>query len=259
MPAGSTVKQRSLGIIFTHGGFHLPAYFDLAKARLEKAGFSPVVTIRHPSIRTDPKITVDDNARNIQAELAPYLEQGKEFLTLAHSYSGSPLTIAAKGYSVKERVARGLKGGIRAIVFVTANIPPKAGASALSVLPPGLDIVNITDGLVIANAKAKVAFYGPNMGNKLADEYIATLLPQSQEALLGPVSISSEELTVPIYYILYEKDQTISPATQQQIISTIPTLKRVLRNPGRHSAFITEVEMFIEQINEIADKVEKDL
>ncbi|KAL2876110.1 hypothetical protein SGCOL_008649 [Colletotrichum sp. CLE4] len=251
--------SRSLGIVFAHGGFHLPACFDLAKARLEKAGYSPVVAVRHPSVGTDPKITVDDDARNIQADLAPYLEEGKEFLALAHSYGGSPLTIAAKGYSVKERAALGLKGGIRAIVFVTANMPPKAGASALSVLPPGLDIVDMADGLVMANAKAKAAFYGPDMDDKLADECMAALLPQSQAALLGPASVGSEELTVPVYYILCEKDQTISSATQEQIISTIPTLKRVLRNPGGHSAFITEVDKFVEQIKEIANEVEKSL
>ncbi|KAF5003020.1 hypothetical protein FDECE_10421 [Fusarium decemcellulare] len=251
-------SPRRFGILFAHGGFHLPSCFDLPKERLEAAGFSPIVAVAHPSVGTDPKVTVDDDARNIQAELAPYLDQGIEFLALSHSYGGTPLTIAAKGHSVAERAAQGKKGGIRAVVYITSNMPAKKGASALSVLPPGLDIVDVADGLVKANSKARAAFYGPDMADADADKLVADWLPQSQEALFGPASVGVEELTVPAYYIFCEKDQTIPPATQQAILSTIPTLKRVLRNPGGHCAFVTELNLFVEQIKEIADEVEKD-
>ncbi|KAF4981217.1 hypothetical protein FZEAL_2947 [Fusarium zealandicum] len=255
----STTKSlRPLGILFAHGGFHLPSCFDLPKERLEAAGFSPVVAVRHPSVGTDPNVTMEDDARNIQAELAPYLDQGIEFLALAHSYGGTPLTIAAQGHSVADRAAQGKKGGIRAVVFVTANMPPKRGASALSVLPPGLDIVDVAQGLVTANPKARAAFYGPDMADEDADKLMASLLPQSMEALFGPASVGAEELTLPAYYILCEKDQTIPPATQEAIISTIPTLKRVLRNPGGHCAFVTELDLFVEQISEIANEVGKE-
>ncbi|KAL0937224.1 uncharacterized protein CTRU02_206955 [Colletotrichum truncatum] len=258
MPAAKAPKP--FGIAFVHGGFHLPSCFDLAKNRLEAIGFSPVVGVRLPSVGTDPRVTVEDDARSIQTALDPYLEQGIEFLALAHSYGGTPLTVASKGYSVNERAAQTGKkrGGIRAVVYITANMPPQKGASALSVMPPGLDIVDVVDGLVTANQKAKAAFYGPDMPDELADECMAALLPQSQNALFGPSPIGLEDLTIPAYYILCEKDQTIPPAIQEQIISTIPTLKRVLRNPGGHAAFITEVEKFVEQINEIADEVEEE-
>ncbi|KAF3797732.1 hypothetical protein GCG54_00014632 [Colletotrichum gloeosporioides] len=249
---------RSLGVVFVHGGFHKSSCFDLAKAQLETAGFSPIIGVDLPSVGDDPKVKLDDDARKIQTDLDSYLDEGKEFLALAHSYGGTPLTIASKGYSVAERAAQSKKGGIRAVVYVTANMPPKKGASALSVLPPGLDIVDVADGLVTANAKAKAAFYGPDMPDELADKCMAALLPQSQEALFGGASVGLDELTVPAYYIFCEKDQTIPPTTQEQIIATIPTLKRVLRNPGGHSAFITEVDKFVEQVTEIADEVERD-
>ncbi|KAJ4154481.1 hypothetical protein NW754_001430 [Fusarium falciforme] len=74
---------------------------------------------------TDPKVIDEDDARNIRAELAPCLGQGIEFLALAHSYGGAPLTIAVQGNSVAERAAQGKKGGIRAVVFVTVNMPPR--------------------------------------------------------------------------------------------------------------------------------------
>ncbi|KAK1985394.1 hypothetical protein LZ30DRAFT_708566 [Colletotrichum cereale] len=244
--------QESLGIILAHGGFHLPSCFDLAKVRLEKSGFSPVIAVRHPSVGCNANLTAEDDARNIQIELAPYLDQGKEFLAIAHSYGGTPLTIAARGHSVAERASHGQKGGFRTIVYLTANVPAKAGDSALSVLPPGLDIVDAADGLMSANAKAKAAFYGPDMPDELAEKCMAALLPQSLEALAGPASLGGDTLTVPAYYIICEKDQTIPLATQEHIASTIKSLRRVLRNPGGHSAFITEVDKFVEQIKEIA-------
>jgi pimeloyl-ACP methyl ester carboxylesterase len=251
--------SRSLGLVLCHGGFHQGSCFDLAKARLEAAGFSPIVAVNHPSVGTDPKVTVDDDACNIQAELAPFLDEGKEFIAISHSYGGTPLTIALKGNSIAERAEQGKKGGVRAVIYVTSNMPPSKGASALSVFPPGLDIVDVADGLVTGNAKAKAAFYGPDMADELADQFMAALLPQSQESLLGPASVGLDELTVPAYYILCEKDQTITPETQEKIIATIPTLKKVLRNPGGHCAFITELDLFVKQIIEIADEVEKEI
>lgn len=248
----TTKISKDLGIVLAHGGFHQPNCFDLAKERFEAAGFSPVIAVQHPSIGTNPKITCEDDARNIQEAIAPYADQGKEFLAISHSAGGTPLTIAAKGFSVEERAAEGKKGGIRALIFVTSNMPPKKGGSALSVLPPGLDIVDIADGLIKANYKAKEAFYGPDMADDLAEKFIAACLPQSAEALMGPSPVGTDEITIPAYYIVCEKDQTISAATQEQIASTIPTLKRVLRNPGGHSAFITELDKFVEQIFEIA-------
>lgn len=257
MPATKT--PRPLGIVLVHGGFHQSSCFALSKARLEAAGFSPVIGVDLPSVGTDPCVTLDDDARSIQTAIDAHINAGREFLALAHSYGGTPLTIATKGYSVTERAAAGKKGCIRAVVYITANMPPRKGASALSVLPPGLDIVDVgDDGLVRANAKAKAAFYGPDMPDETAEECMAALLPQSSAALFGGASVGLDELSVPAYYILCEKDQTIAPKTQEEIIATIPTLRRVLRNPGGHSAFITEVDRFVEQVVEIADEVERD-
>ncbi|KPM46053.1 hypothetical protein AK830_g434 [Neonectria ditissima] len=247
----SAATSKDLGIVLAHGGFHLPSCFDLAIERFKAAGFSPVIAVRHPSIGTDTKITCEDDGRNIQEAIAPYLYQGKEFLGISHSYGGTPLTIAAKGNSVAERAVEGKKGGFRAVVYVTSNMPPTKGGSALSVIPP-VDIVDVAEGIAKANVKARAAFYGPDMADELADKFLAACLPQSLEALAGPSPVGLDELKTPAYYILCEKDQTIPAATQEQIISTIPTLKRVLRNPGGHCAFITELDLFVEQIFEIA-------
>ncbi|KAI1342893.1 Alpha/beta hydrolase fold-1 [Xylariaceae sp. FL0016] len=251
-------STRSLGIVFAHGGFHLPACFDKPKARLEAAGFSPVIAVRHPSVGKNPQVTADDDGRNLLSEITPHLDQGVEFLAIAHSYGGTPLTIAAQGQSVAERAAVGKKGGIRALVFVTSNMPPQKGGSALSVLPPGLDIVDVADGLFSANPKAKAAFYGPDMADDEADRCMAVLLPQSAASLMGGASVGTGDITVPAYYIVCEKDQTIATATQETIAASIPTLKRVLRNPGGHTAFLTEMDTFVKQIEEIADEVEKE-
>lgn len=208
----TALATKPYGLILIPGGFHLPSCFDKAKQQLEASGFSPVLAVRHPSIGHDRAyVSVEDDARNIQATLQPHIDQGIEFIAISHSYGGTPLTIATEGFSIEERAARGQKGGIRAVVYLTSNMPPKKGASALSVLPPGLGIVDLTDdGLAVANlktkAKAKAAFYGPDTDDAVADVLMSGLLPQSIKALVGDVAFALEDLKVPAYYIVCEKD-----------------------------------------------------
>ncbi|KAF0321906.1 hypothetical protein GQ607_010839 [Colletotrichum asianum] len=94
------------------------------------------------------------------------------------------------------------------------------------------------------------------MSEETANQYMATWEPQSLAALAGPVTFCIEDLNISTYYILCEKDLCLSPALQQKIASTIPNLKSLLRNPGGHSAIITEVETFVEQLIGISEEVE---
>lgn len=66
----------------------------------------------------------------------------------------------------------------------------------------------------------------------------STLLLQSWEALLDSASAKTQESIVPADYVLYEEEQAISQKTQQNIISTIPTMKSPI-NFGGHCALLS--------------------
>ncbi|KAH0424514.1 hypothetical protein CcaCcLH18_11550 [Colletotrichum camelliae] len=224
--------------------------------RLEAAGFSPVIAVRHPSLGTDPTITMNDDARNIQSELSPYLDEGREFLCVAHSYGGTPMVAAVQGFSGADRKLQGKRGGIAAVVFITAVVPAARGGGASDVVPSELDITSVVNGIVVGKPAAKDVLYKPDMSEEMANKYMAMWEPQSLAALAGPVTFCMEDLNISTYYILCEEDLCLSPALQQKIASTIPGLKGLLRNPGGHSAIITEVEKFVEQLIEISEEVE---
>ncbi|KAF4880871.1 Methylesterase 3 [Colletotrichum siamense] len=252
----TTAAPRKLGILLAHGGIHTPTCFDPAKARLEAAGFFRVIAVRYPSLGTDPTITMDDDARNTQSELSPHLEEGREFLCVAHSYGGTPMVAAVQGFSTADRKAKGKRGGIAAVVFITAVIPAARGGGAFDIIPSELDIMSVINGIVVGKPAAKDVLYKPDMSEEMANKYMAMWEPQSLAALAGPVTFCMEDLNISTYYILCEKDLCLSPALQQKIASTIPNLKRLLRNPGGHSAIITELEKFVEQLIEISEEVE---
>ncbi|KAF6811244.1 hypothetical protein CSOJ01_05802 [Colletotrichum sojae] len=255
----STTAPKKLGILLSHGALMQPSCFDPLKARLEAAGFSPIIAVQHPSIGTDPSVTSEDDARHIQAELAPFLDEGRVFLCVAHSYGGVPVVAAAKGFSVAEREARGLRGGIAAAVFIAAIVPTKKGTGPMSMLPGDLDLADVSvDGVLTGKPEAAAILCGPDMTEGEMEAVRATWQPQSAATVAGPVPLGMEDLTTPSYYVVCEKDRCVPAALQEEIAASAPLLKRVLRVPGGHASIVTQVDRLAEQIVEISAEVEKE-
>ena len=50
------------------------------------------------------------------------MREGKDVILISHSYSGVPMTESSKGLGKKEREAKGLKGGIVRLGYMTALV-----------------------------------------------------------------------------------------------------------------------------------------
>ncbi|KAF3809319.1 hypothetical protein GCG54_00011517 [Colletotrichum gloeosporioides] len=155
-----------------------------------------------------------------------------------------------------DRKSQGKRGGIAAVVFITAVVPVARSGEAFDVIPSELDITSVINDTVVGKPTAKDVLYMPDMSEEMVDKYMATWEPQSLAALAGPVTFCMEDLNISTCYILCEKDLCLSPALQQKFSSTIPKLKRLLRNPGGDSAIATEVEKFVEHLIGISVEVE---
>jgi len=57
------------------------------------------------------------------------MDAGKEIVLIAHSYGGTPSCAAVEGQTIAERSARGEKGGIKSILFISALLVSKQGVS----------------------------------------------------------------------------------------------------------------------------------
>lgn len=121
------------GICLVTGGWHVPLHFEVIQSKLEALGYLVVIP-KAPSCSGNGKMTWKDDAAEIQREVAPYMDQGKEFIIAGHSYGGVPACAATQGYTTIERAERGEKGGFRSILFISAVIIPEVGMDILQML-----------------------------------------------------------------------------------------------------------------------------
>jgi pimeloyl-ACP methyl ester carboxylesterase len=68
--------------------------------------------------------TVYDDAAFIASFVRGLVDAGEEIVVLAHSYGGTPTSQALEGLTVRERRAKGEKGGVARVGFITAVVPP---------------------------------------------------------------------------------------------------------------------------------------
>jgi pimeloyl-ACP methyl ester carboxylesterase len=114
-------------IVIVPGAWHSPFHYqDLANS-LEEAGYT---TICSSLPRLDPsnpdEVSVTDDATFIKDKLlAPPLNKGKEVVLVAHSYGGSPASVAANGLSIAERKAKREEGGVIGLVYIAALLVPE--------------------------------------------------------------------------------------------------------------------------------------
>lgn len=123
-------------IVLIPGAFHRPSSWRRVTEGLRSQGF----TVLAPPLAvcgdaTDSKkfvdATVTDDVKIIHSELQPLMDQGKEAVLVSHSYGSLPGSVAVEGQTVEERAARGLKGGIKAIVTISGFAFPVSGKSIM--------------------------------------------------------------------------------------------------------------------------------
>lgn len=126
------VEQPVITII--HGAFHPPVYYRKLIQPLRESGYI-VIAPALPSTGLDDSITdktyVDD-VKRIHESLIPLLDQGKEAVVVCHSQGGIAGSALLEGQTVEERKTRGLNGGIKAIIYISAFALPEKGMSLIS-------------------------------------------------------------------------------------------------------------------------------
>ncbi len=105
-------------IVIVPGSFTTPDYYDIFLDKLSSHGYDGVA-INPPSIGEKPA-TMTDDAAEVARVTSKFADQGKDVILISHSYGGVPASESAKGLGKKERQAAGKKGGISALLYVTA-------------------------------------------------------------------------------------------------------------------------------------------
>ena len=118
-------------ILLVPGAFHSSACFDSLRTTLTSLSY-PSATYTLPSIASSDPFTADAIAdgKFIRSKLKDLIQAGKYVLLVMHSYAGIPGAAAAYGLSEKQRRQQGEKGGVIALVFISAVLT-KEGESCI--------------------------------------------------------------------------------------------------------------------------------
>jgi alpha-beta hydrolase superfamily lysophospholipase len=123
-------------ILIIPGAAGLPELYDTFVEAVKEHGLN-IEALALPSVRSANEANVTpptmyEDATFIQSHIAKLADAGKDVVLLAHSYGGVPCTQSVEGLSKKEREAKGRKGGVVSIAYMTCLVP-ELGQPAMSV------------------------------------------------------------------------------------------------------------------------------
>ncbi|KAI1261616.1 Alpha/beta hydrolase fold-1 [Xylariaceae sp. FL1019] len=248
MTADPTMKLKLKPVIMlVHGAWHTPEYWFLVKDRLEEAGYD-VLAPRLPSVCGPETVNFSwrSDVATVLDHATPLFAAGRNVVIVGHSYGGSVVTNAVPGNTVRERAAKGLKGGFSAVVYICAfpvvqrDTPcvtgehhgyyscaePQKGNSFSMRIHPGQE-----------------PFYN-DLPEDEAKKWEGKLQWQSQRSFEEPYAWCAQDLSaldVPLAYLYCEKDLAVPPPVQDFFIRHLPKMT-VERCPAGHSPMISQPE-----------------
>ncbi|KAI1776881.1 alpha/beta-hydrolase [Hypoxylon cercidicola] len=246
-------------IVLIHGAFFAPVHYRKLIEPLRAQGYV-VIAPPMPSTGLDDSAagrTYVDDVKRILEYLTPYLDEGKEAVVVGHSQGGITASAVTEGQTVEDRKAKGLKGGVKAVVYLTALAIPTKGASLMGLLggtPPPI-------------YKAEGPFYvltehafSPDQADLQIpkEDQIAlskTLVHQSKASIEAPVQFTAADVTASKTYIVCLEDQSLPAALQESFAQM--TGCRVIKIKSGHFPFLESEEKAKEVIDIIVDVAEK--
>jgi triacylglycerol esterase/lipase EstA (alpha/beta hydrolase family) len=123
-----TAMSTSPVILFTPGAWHGPWAFDAIRKDLGSRGLTTAAATLPSVGSTDATVGLAEDTASVRAEIEKLVNKGREVVVVAHSYGGVPSSNAVEGLNLKDRVAAGEKGGVKAVVYMTSFAIP-AGTS----------------------------------------------------------------------------------------------------------------------------------
>ncbi|OTA96140.1 hypothetical protein M434DRAFT_68137 [Hypoxylon sp. CO27-5] len=242
-------------IVLIHGAFFSPVHYRNLIEPLRAKGY-PVVSPPMPSTGLDDTVagkTYVDDAKRLLEGLTPFLDEGREAVVVGHSQGGIAASALTEGQTVEEREAKGLKGGIKAVIYLTALAIPEKGASLMGLLggtPPPIYRVEGPFYVLTEYAMSPES----NDMRIPKDEQIAVskaLVHQSKASLEAPVQFTAVDVTVPKTYIVCTEDPNL-PASLQESMAQAAGCKIVKVEAG-HFPFLESTEKANEVVDIIVD------
>ncbi|KAJ4142078.1 hypothetical protein NW754_014869 [Fusarium falciforme] len=228
----------------------------MLKDKLTERGFT-VIQPRNASVGQvsdiKGKTHLDDVVAIHEAMESP-LNDGKEIIVVCHSYGGIPGSAAVQGYQIHERRDKGLKGGIKHIVYVASFALPARGLSLKTAIGGTYGpFMDRTDDYLPLNENAKNAFYH-DIESKLADQMLANCVYQSTASFETPSEFVAPDIAVPKTYVACENDRAIPIEGQLAMAGAMGDTVKIERLAAGHSPYLDPG--FLSRLVEIIDGID---
>jgi len=238
--------------VLVHGGGSTARYWDRVTPLIDGAVLAVDLPGRNGKPADLATLTVEQEVDSVVADIcAAGLDE--PIVLVAHSSGGlvAPGVIAALG----DRIER--------VVLNAALVPPEGGCG-LDCLKP-----NQREGLKLAVEDAArngtaITLPGPPAdpegfrpaygGDPLDDDDLAFVVdplrcvPDTVHHYFQPIHWS-RAASVPVTYILNERDRPIPPVTQEQMIGWLPQAATVVRMNGGHLPAVTDPAAFVAAVH----------
>ncbi|KAI5925865.1 Alpha/beta hydrolase fold-1 [Camillea tinctor] len=253
------MSQPKPAIVIVTGAWHLPPSWDKVSSRLRAGGYA----VRVPRLLSVCGPEPVDHTWRVDAAVVrdaamPFVAQGREVVLVGHSYGGVVAMVAAEGLTVADRAARGLKGGVKAILFVCALLMTERGVSTMEAkggyadwMAPGQPVFQgISYSFPVVPGKEP--FYN-DLPPEEAEYWIGKLQRQSQRAMEEPLPICLKDINVSMTYLFCEADQSIPIEDQRRLVAGVPGMKTEWCSAA-HSPFLSQPDFTTDVIKKVAEE-----
>ncbi|KAF1840403.1 alpha/beta-hydrolase [Cucurbitaria berberidis CBS 394.84] len=197
-------------ILIVPGSFAGPGIYDNIVTLLRKQGY-PAFAVQLPSTQKRMPLEpagMQEDASVIRRAAEALLALGREIIVLCHSYGGTPATEGLAGLAVKR------------IIYLTA-IAPKVGQNHVEAmaLPEGF-LPESTGGYMHMDAVQMAGAIRNDLPYEEAYPFALQLPYHSAISFQEPITQAAYK-TIPVSYIVCERDMIINPDTQRRFIKTI--------------------------------------
>ncbi|KAF2152767.1 alpha/beta-hydrolase [Myriangium duriaei CBS 260.36] len=195
-------------LVLVHGVWEGPSVFDGVALSLAERGFpTKNVTLPCYGAKSPGNTTMDDDIATVRSAVEAAIGTGQTVVLVLHSAGGFIGSAAIEGLTAKARVAKGEKGGVAKIVFITAALLPE---NTLHHAPP---FAYYEDGVM--HCKDYEGMFFNDLEPAEVKQWMAVLKSHPAEGWDGTITYCGWR-DVPSVYIHCTLDKILPPDWQKQ-------------------------------------------
>ncbi|KAL3459320.1 alpha/beta-hydrolase [Aspergillus heterothallicus] len=214
-------------IVLIHGAWHTPASYTEFTTTLRNLGHE-VHAPRLLSVNgaRPPNAGLDEDSALIRTYVSSLVEAGRSVTVLMHSYGGQVGTNALEGLGFESRAAKGLKGGVTGLVYITAHSLSEGQSMLDFVEAHGhAELIalafDFAEDRTCVSRDPKGLLVGPGRPDDETEAYVAGLQLWNGDGFYGKLSACAWRDVKNVGYVLAMQDMTIPLDYQKEFVQIL--------------------------------------